>query len=64
MTTPLSAAMATVRRIVVASPAWKPHAMLALVTTSSIASSSPTTQVPKDSPRSALRSIRTVMPEG
>src|SRR5689334_10434629 len=39
------------------SPAWKPQATLAEVTTSSRASSSPSRQAPKPSPRSALRSI-------
>jgi hypothetical protein len=53
------AAAATVRVMVSGSPAWKPQAMLALVTRSSRASSSPIRQAPKDSPRSALRSMRT-----
>src|SRR6266550_3614188 len=59
MTTPRDAAWAQVRLSVVGSPAWKPQATFALVTTSSIASSSPSRQRPNDSPRSALRSMRT-----
>src|SRR3712207_3337573 len=39
--------------------AWKPQATLALVTTSSSASSSPSRHWPKPSPRSELRSIPT-----
>src|SRR4051794_31045271 len=58
MTTPRATAWAQVRRSVVGSPAWNPQATFALVTSCSIAASSPSTQVPKDSPRSALRSIR------
>src|SRR5712675_2300068 len=57
MRTPRAAAARHVRASVAASPAWKPHATLALVTTSSIASSSPSRHTPKLSPRSALRSI-------
>src|SRR3954452_8122607 len=45
------------RRIVDGSPAWKPQATLALVITPSRASSSPSVQTPKPSPRSALTSI-------
>src|SRR3954464_13468392 len=40
-----------------ASPAWNPHATLALVTTVRRALSSPRLQCPKPSPRSALRSM-------
>ena len=45
------------RRMVEGSPAWKPQATLALVTSFRRASSSPSRQRPKPSPRSALRSI-------
>src|SRR5262245_2179961 len=38
------------------SPAWKPHATLALVTMPRRASSSPSRHTPKPSPRSLLRS--------
>src|SRR5690348_14536172 len=41
------------------SPAWNPQATLALVITSSSASSSPRLQTPNPSPRSALRSMGT-----
>src|SRR4051794_19922477 len=44
--------------MVAGSPAWKPQATFALVTTSSRASSFPSVQTPKPSPRSALRSMR------
>src|SRR5262245_58183240 len=44
--------------MIAASPAWKPHATLALVITERRASSSPRLQCPKPSPRSALRSMR------
>ena len=47
--------------MVAGSPAWLPQAMLALVTTSSIAASSPIRQGPKPSPRSELRSILTAL---
>src|SRR5690606_38160098 len=50
-------AAAQVLLIVTGSPAWKPQATLALVTMSSRARSSPSRQIPKPSPRSALRSI-------
>ena len=50
------------RRIVDGSPAWKPQATFALVTTPSSASSSPSRQTPNPSPRSALRSIRRARP--
>src|SRR5580692_8399678 len=56
MATPRATAPAHARRIVSGSPAWKPQAMLALVTISSSALSSPSRQAPKLSPRSALRS--------
>src|SRR4051812_19765356 len=42
--------------MVVGSPAWKPHATLALVTIPSSAASSPSRQTPKPSPRAAVRS--------
>jgi len=54
--TSCAAAARQVRSIVTGSPAWNPHATLALVTTSSSASSSPIRHDPYDSPRSALRS--------
>src|SRR5215472_5558721 len=57
MATPRATAPAQARRIVSGSPAWKPQAMLALVTTASRASSSPSRQAPKLSPRSAFRSM-------
>src|SRR5688572_20686581 len=59
MTTPLATAASQVASRVRGSPAWKPQATLALLTTSSIASSSPSCQVPKPSPRSVLRSMST-----
>src|SRR5215213_396518 len=59
MATPLWTAALHTRRSVDGSPAWKPHATLALETSSSIASSSPSRHTPKDSPRSLLRSIDT-----
>src|SRR3954470_5260970 len=55
--TPPATAPAHTRRIVDGSPAWKPQATFALVTTPSSASSSPSFQTPNPSPRSALRSI-------
>src|SRR5664279_5613387 len=55
--TPLAAANWTVRSMVAESPAWKPQAMLALVTRSSRASSWPMVQAPKLSPMSQLRSM-------
>src|SRR5688572_4567403 len=42
--------------MVTGSPAWKPHATFALVTSWNMAASSPIFQEPNDSPRSALRS--------
>src|SRR5688500_8906860 len=42
--------------MVTGSPAWKPHATLALVTSWNMAASSPMFHEPKDSPRSAFRS--------
>src|SRR5215469_17949509 len=56
MATPRATARAQTRRIVSASPAWKPHATFALVTIASRDSSSPRRHAPKLSPRSALRS--------
>lgn len=61
--TPRSAASSQTRRMMDGSPAWKPQATLALVTTDSRASSSVSVQRPKPSPRSALRSIRGVIME-
>src|SRR5215217_1361932 len=51
-----SAARRHTARMIDGSPAWKPQATLALVTTSSRALSSAIVQLPKPSPRSALRS--------
>src|ERR1700754_4312189 len=59
MRTPRSAAARQVRASVAASTAGKPPAPVALGTTSSIASSSPSFQTPKLSPRSAFRSTVT-----
>src|SRR5690349_15428303 len=42
--------------MVTGSPAWKPQATLALVTSWNIRASSPMVHEPNDSPRSALRS--------
>src|SRR2546425_669433 len=42
--------------MILGSPAWNPQATLALVTTVSIASSSPRVQAPNPSPTSLLRS--------
>jgi hypothetical protein len=44
--TPRSAAARQVASMIVGSPAWKPQAMFALETTSSIAASSPMLQAP------------------
>src|SRR3954447_3711690 len=55
--TPASAARSHTRPMVDGSPAWKPQATFALVTMPSSASSSPSRQTPKPSPRSAFRSI-------
>src|SRR3984957_13036874 len=57
MRTPRSAASRHTANSPGGSPAWQPHATLALVTMPSMASSSPSRQTPKPSPRSALRSI-------
>src|SRR6201993_5443664 len=57
MRTPRSVADRHTRNRPAGSPAWKPHATLALVTIPSMASSSPSCQTPKPSPKSALRSI-------
>src|SRR3712207_2202219 len=57
MATPLRFAVSAVRNMMEGSPAWKPQAMLADDTMSSIASSSPMGQGPKPSPMSQLRSI-------
>src|SRR5262245_588042 len=62
MATPCRAAVAHTRRMIVGSPAWNPHATFALVTKSSRASSSPSRQTPKPSPRSALRSTSLTVP--
>src|SRR3954469_1927213 len=56
MATPTATARVHTRRMVEGSPAWKPQATFALVTTSSRASSSPSRHTPNPSPRSALRS--------
>src|SRR3569833_3684882 len=55
--TPRAAASSHTRRITDGSPAWKPHATVALGTMSSMAASSPIFQAPKPSPRSLFRSI-------
>src|SRR3954454_9777902 len=61
--TPPPTAAAQTRRIVDGSPAWNPQATFALVITPSSASSSPSVQTPKPSPRSALTSmVATVRP--
>src|SRR6201994_1570347 len=57
MRTPRSVASRHTRSKPAGSPAWKPQATLALVTMLSMASSSPSCQTPKPSPKSALRSI-------
>src|SRR3984893_3324217 len=57
MRTPRSAASRHTRNSPAGSPAWNPQATLALVTMPSMASSSPSRQTPKPSPKSALRSI-------
>ncbi len=59
MATPCSAAISTVRRMLLGSPAWKPVAMLALLISGMIAASTPSPMVhgPKPSPMSELRSI-------
>ncbi len=44
--------------MITGSPAWKPQAMLALVTTSSSASSSPRRQAPSPSPMSVANATR------
>src|SRR3954453_10504739 len=60
--TPASTARAHTRRMIDGSLAWNPQATLALVTTSSRASSSPRVHCPKPSPRSELRSTGTACP--
>src|SRR3954464_11801690 len=62
MTTPRRTASAHPRRMIVGSPAWNPQATLALVTSPSIASSSPSRQIPSPSPRSLFRSSTTSRP--
>src|SRR3984957_10606935 len=57
MRTPRAAANLHTDNSPAGSPAWKPHATLALVTMPSIASSSPSRQTPKPSPKSAFRSM-------
>src|SRR6478752_1676698 len=57
MTTPAAAASWQVRRSVVGSPAWNPHATFALVTAAIMAASSPRVHLPKDSPTSLFTSI-------
>src|SRR5699024_10289097 len=59
---PFAAASATVRRIVRASPPWKPQAMLMLVIESRIPASSPMVQEPNDSAASLLRSMACMRP--
>src|SRR3954452_2791505 len=56
MATSASTARVHTRRMIEGSPAWKPQATFALVTTPSRASSSPSRHTPNPSPRSALRS--------
>src|ERR1700675_2091251 len=58
MRTPRSAASLHTDSRPAGSPAWKPHATLALVTMPSMASSSPSRQTPNPSPKSALRSMQ------
>ena len=58
MPTPCASARRTVRRMMAGSPAWKPHAMLAEVTTRITSSSRPIFQAPKLSPMSQLKSNR------
>src|SRR6516164_5720562 len=62
MRTPRSAADRHTRNSPAGSPAWKPHATLALVTIASMASSSPRRQTPKPSPKLAVRSIPATRP--
>src|SRR4051794_39432012 len=61
MATPSAAARSQTRRMIEGSPAWKPHATLALVTIPSRASSSPSCHWPKPSPRSELRSMVVIL---
>src|SRR3954449_12292348 len=58
MATPPATAPAQTRRMVAGSPAWKPQATFALVTTPRSASSSPSRQMPNPSPRPALEARR------
>lgn len=62
MATPCSAAISTVRRMLLGSPAWKPVAMLALLISGMIAASTPSPMVhgPKPSPMSELRSTSVI----
>ena len=53
----LRAASATVFRITIGSPPWKPQATLAVVISGMIASSAPIGQLPKLSPQSQLMSM-------
>jgi hypothetical protein len=55
--TPAATASRQVRRITLGSPAWNPHATLALETERNIAISSPSVHRPYDSPTSLFRSI-------
>src|SRR5690606_30265492 len=65
MRTPRSTAAAQVLRMIDGSPAWPPQAILALVTMSSMAASSPIVHGPKPSPRSLFRSsAMPVLPVG
>src|SRR5258705_8928334 len=57
MLTPRAFASSTVLRMMSASPAWKPQAMLTEVASSIMAASLPISHAPNPSPRSQLRSI-------
>src|ERR1700704_4269144 len=57
MLTPRAFASSTVLRMMSASPAWKPQAMLTDVASSIMAASLPISHAPNPSPRSQLRSI-------
>src|SRR6516225_378747 len=57
METPRAFASSTVRRMMSASPAWYPQAMLTELASSIIAASLPISQGPKLSPRSQFRSM-------
>src|SRR5882724_7387482 len=57
MLTPRAFASSTVCRMMSASPAWKPQAMLTEVASSIMAASLPISHAPNPSPRSQLRSM-------